>query len=130
MTKLVQRGAVPIDGLEIRLRPRHLYEIVRWAVEGAITAHAKVRAGRGDQRIGVGQDEAVTVRHRCGSAGHFRRGVLALIGVEHRKPLEKWDRVRFIAVALGALAFVFGYKAVGINDCGAVLALSDISAEA
>jgi hypothetical protein len=89
MTKLVQRRAVPIDGLEIRLWPRHLYEIMSWTVEGAVTADAEVGAGRGDQRFGVGQDEAIG--HRCRCAGQFRRKALALIGVEHREPLEKWN---------------------------------------
>src|SRR6516162_48479 len=127
MTKLMYRRAVPVDRLEIRLGPRDLYEVIRRAVEGAIATDTEVGGGRVDERFSVRQNE--TVWYRCGSASQFRRQTVALIGVEHRKPLEEWDRIRLIAVALGALAFLVRYKAVGIDDRGAVLALADISAE-
>ena len=71
MTELMERRPVPIDGLEIGLGPRHLDEIVDGAVEGALAANAEVSAGRGDQRLGVRQDEPLG--NRRGSAGQFRR---------------------------------------------------------
>jgi hypothetical protein len=57
MGELMQGGPMPVDGLEIDLRPRHLYEIMDGAVERALSANPKFYAGRADQRLGVRQDE-------------------------------------------------------------------------
>ena len=66
VTELVQGRPVPVDRLEIGVGPRHLDEIVGRAVEGAVAADAEVGAGRGDQRLGVGQDKPLGNRRRCG----------------------------------------------------------------
>src|SRR5215469_13460289 len=89
MTELVQGRPVPVDGLVIGLGPRNLYEIIVRAIEGAIAADAEVGAGRGDQCLGVRQDEPVG--NRCGSARQFARQVFALVGVEHRESFQKRD---------------------------------------
>ena len=57
MTELMQCGPVPIDRLEIGLRRRHLHKIVRRVVEGRLAADAEIRAGGGDQRLGLGLDQ-------------------------------------------------------------------------
>ena len=58
MSQFMAGRPVPIDRLEIGLRRRHLYEVVRRAVEGARAADAKIRAGGGDQRLGLRLDQA------------------------------------------------------------------------
>lgn len=52
MAELMQGGAVPVDRLEMGLRPRDLHKVVGRAVEGLIAADPKVGAGRVDQRFG------------------------------------------------------------------------------
>ena len=64
MTELVQRRAVPVDRLEIGLRRRHLHEVGRRHVEGAAAADAEVDAGRRDQRLDPGLDQAGLRRRR------------------------------------------------------------------
>jgi hypothetical protein len=103
-------------------------KIIVGAVKGTIAAGAEVCAGRGDQRLGVRQDEPLG--NRCGSARQFARQVFALIGVEHRKSFEERDRVGLVSVALRALAFLIGHKTVAVDDRRAMLALADIAAEA
>src|SRR6516225_4884147 len=95
MTELVQGRPVPFDGLVIGLGPRNLNEIMDGAVEGAIAADAEVGAGRGDQCLGVRQDEPVG--NRCGSARQFARQVFALVGVEHRESFQKRDRIGLVS---------------------------------
>src|SRR5215471_13376292 len=91
MAELVQGSPVPVDGLEIRLRPRHLYEIMGSVVEGTVAADAEVGAGRGDQHLDVRQDESLG--HRRGSTRQLGREIFALVGVENREPLEKRNRI-------------------------------------
>ena len=64
VTELMQRGAVPVDRLEIGLRRRHLHIVVRWCVEGAAAADAEVDARRLDQRLDRGLDQAGLRRRR------------------------------------------------------------------
>ena len=73
VAELVQGGPVPVDGLEIGVGPRHLYEIIGGAVEGAIASDAEVSARRGDQRFDVRQDETFGNRFRSvrQSGGRF-----------------------------------------------------------
>ena len=77
MTKLMQGRPMPIDGLEIGLRPRNLDEIVAGAVEGTIAADAEVGAGSSDQRLGMGENQPV--RHRRGSCRQRFGQILALV---------------------------------------------------
>ena len=44
MTEFVQRGAVPVDRLEIGLRRRDLHVVFGGSIEGAIAADAEVNA--------------------------------------------------------------------------------------
>lgn len=119
---------MPVDRLEIGVRPGHLHVILRGAVEGPVAADAKIGAGRGDQRLGLGEDQ--TLGHRRRGSDKFARQVLALIGVEHGESLEERNRAGFVAVALRPLAFLAGDEAVGIDDCGAVLAFAHVAAKA
>src|SRR6516162_9680264 len=128
MRKLVERRAVPVDGLEICLRPRHLYEIVPRIIKGAVAADAKIGTGGSDQRFGLRKDQSFGKRR--GSACQFRRKIFALVGVEHSESFEEWDRVRLVSIALRPPALLIGHKTVGIDDRGAALALADIAAEA
>src|SRR5580693_1680119 len=127
VTELMEDRSMPVDRLEIGVGPRHLNVVVGGAVEGEIATHAEVGAGRGDQRLGLGQDQPV---------GHGLRGgdqsgeVLTLISVEDRESFEERDRAGLVAVALRPLAFVIGNEAICIDDGGAALAFADIPAEA
>jgi hypothetical protein len=127
VAELMHGGPVPVDGLEIGLRPRDLNEIMDGAVEGAIAANAEVGAGRGDQCFGVRQDESFG--NRCRSARQFRREMLALVGVEHGEVLEERNRVRLVTVALRPLPFLIGHEAIRIHDGGTMLALANVPAE-
>ena len=91
MTELVECRPVPIDRLEIGVRPGHLHVILRGAVEGPVAADAEIGAGRGDQRLGLGQDQTLGHRRR-GGRPDLAGKALALIGVEHGKSLEERDR--------------------------------------
>jgi hypothetical protein len=53
MGELMEGRPMPVDGLEIGLRPRHLYEIMDGAVERALSANPEFYAGRANQRLGV-----------------------------------------------------------------------------
>ena len=57
MTKLMERGPVPVDRLEIGVGPRHLDEVAASGVEGAFAADAEIGAGRRDQRLGLREDQ-------------------------------------------------------------------------
>ena len=91
---------MPVDGLEIGIRTRHLNEIVNRAIERPLAADAEVGGRRGDQRLGVRQDKPLGNRRR--GCGHPVGQALALVGVKHREPFEERDRPRLIAIALGS----------------------------
>jgi hypothetical protein len=101
---------------------------VNGTVERAIAADAEVSAGRSDQGLGVQQDKAPG--NRCRSTRQFRRETFALVRIEHCESLNERDRIGLVSIALGPPAFLIGDKAVGIDDGGAVLALTDITAQA
>src|SRR5260370_22998387 len=128
MAELMQGRPMPVDGLEIGLRPRDLDEIVVGAVEGALAADAEVGAASGDQRLGMRQNEPFG--NRCGSARQRLRQVLALVGVEHRESLEERNCIGLVSIALGPPTFLVWREAVGIDDSLALLALADVSAQA
>ena len=128
MTKLMQGGPVPVDRFEIGVRPRDLDEIMVGAVEGAIAADAEVGAGRNDERLGLRQDHSLG--NWCGSGRQFPRQIFALVGVEHREPLQEWDRDGLVSIALGPPTFLVRCEAIGIHDGRAMLTLANIGAEA
>ena len=103
---------MPVDGLEIDLRPRHLYEIMDGAVERALSANPKFYAGRADQRLGVRQDEPFG--NRCGSGRQFRREIFALVGVEHREAFQKGNCAGLVSIAVSPAAFLIWHEAVSI----------------
>jgi hypothetical protein len=71
MRKLMERSPMPVDGLEIGLWSRHVYEIMDGAVERALSANPEFYAGRADQRLGVRQDQPFG--NRCRGARQFVR---------------------------------------------------------
>ena len=128
MAELVHGSPVPVDGLEIRLRPRHLYEIMDSVVEGTVAANAEVSTRPGDQRLGVRQYQSLGTR--CGGARQCGREIFALVGVENREPLEKRNRIGLVSVAFGAPVLLVGHKTIGVDNGRAVFSLADMSAEA
>ena len=126
MTEFMQRGAVPIDRLEIGLWRRDLHIIFRRRIEGAIAADTKRDAGRLDQGFDPRLDQAWW-RWRRG--GGDLSGSLALIGVEHGKALEEWNRLCFFASLGGASLLVARHKAVGVDNRCAAFALADMAAK-
>src|SRR5579864_6680930 len=128
MGELVDCRTVPIYWFEICLRRRDANKVIQNVVIRAITTNAEFYAGRADQRLGMRQDKPFG--NRCRVARQFGREIFALVGVEYRKPFEEGNGVGLVSIALRPSAFLVGYKAIGVNDGGAVLALADISAEA
>src|SRR5260370_27274211 len=128
VSEFVQGSPMPMDGLEIGFGRRHLNEIERQIIKGAIAANAKIGAGGSDHGFGLGQDQSLG--NRCGSACQFRREIFALVGVEHCKSLQEADRVGLASVALGASAFLIWREAVGVDYGRAPLTLADVSAKA
>jgi hypothetical protein len=128
MTELMKGRAVPVDGLEVRLRRRHLHIIVHRHIEGTLATDAKVDSCGSDQRLDLGLDQAwFRGRHR----GHEVLGqTFTLRKVEDGESFEEIDGVGFFAGLLRSLLLVIGDKAVGIDDRGAALALEDMAAEA
>ena len=127
MAQLMQGRAVPVDRLEIGLRRRDHHEVRTRRIEGAVAADAEVDAGRPDQRLDPGLDQARQRRWRDGR--NLGRQVFALGGVEDCEPFQERDCGRFLAGLAGASLLVIRHKAVGIDDGGAVLALAHIAAE-
>ena len=127
MAELMQRRAMPVHRLEIGLRRGHLDEVADDRIERAVAADPDVGATGPEQRLGLGQDEAVGNR-RCRGCDRVGQA-FALIGVEHREAFEERDGARRVAVAVGALALGLGHDAVGIDHRGAAFALADIAAE-
>lgn len=127
VAELVERGAVPVDRFEIGVGRWHLHIVERRDVEGAVAADAEVDAGCADQGFHLGLDQARR-RWRRDDRDVLRQ-ILALRSVEHREAFQERDRVGFLAGLAGAPSFVVGYKAVGIDDLRATLALADIAAE-
>ena len=66
MAELVERRAMPIDRLEIRVRTRHLDVIVARNIEGAVAADAEIGAGGGNQCLRLWQDQALGYGRRSG----------------------------------------------------------------
>ena len=81
-----------------------------------------------DQRLGLRLDHARWRRRR--DVGDVLRQVLTLVGIEDGEALEERNRLCLLAMLGGPLAFIIGHEAVGIDDGGAALALSDIATEA
>jgi hypothetical protein len=128
MASLVERGAVPVDGLNIGLWRWDLYEIAPRIVERPVSTDTEIHAGGPDQRFGLRQDEVGLDRRfdRSDSLGQ----TLALCCVEDGEALEERDRLRFLAGLRSASAFVLRREAVGIDDRRTALALPDIATEA
>ncbi|PWJ72651.1 hypothetical protein C7441_1328 [Pseudaminobacter salicylatoxidans] len=127
VTEFMQRRPMPVDRLEIRLRRRHLHEVLRGHIKGAVAADAEVDAGGPNQRLGTRLDQAGRGRRR--GNGDLLGQPVALGGVEDGEPLEERDAVRLVSGLAGASLLVLGSEAVGIDDGGAAFALADIAAE-
>jgi hypothetical protein len=100
--------AVPVDRLEIGLRRRDHHEVRVRRVEGSIAADAEVDAGRPDQRLDPGHDQA-RQRRWC-DGRNLGRKVFVLGGVEDGEPLQERDRGGFLAGPAGAPLFIVGTK--------------------
>jgi hypothetical protein len=86
-----------------------------------------ILATSGGERLGLRLDQARLRRGR--DVGNVFRQAFALIGVEDREAFEEGDGLG-LPIGLGcAPAFVVGHDAIGIDDGGAALALSNIAAE-
>ena len=127
MRQFMQGRPMPIDGLEIGLRWRHLHIIFCRYIEGAIAANAEVDPGRLDQVFNLWLDQAWWRRRWCRC--DLREQVVALIRVENREALEEWNGLGFLTVLARAMLFFEWHKAVGIDDGRAALALADVTAE-
>ena len=127
MTEFMQRGAVPIDRLEIGLRRRDLHIVFGRCIECAIAADAERDAGGLDQGFDRGLDQARRRWRRSG--GDLVRQFLALIGVEHGKALEERDCLRLFAGLGGASLFVIRHETIRVDDGGAAFALANVAAE-
>ena len=127
MGAFVKGGSMPIDRLEKRLGRRHLYEVLRGYVEGAIASDAKVDAARLDKRRHLGLDQARLGRWSGDS--DIVGKPLALQSVEDREPLQERNGLRILAGLAGASLLVVGDEPVGINDSGAVFAAPYMAAK-
>ena len=127
MTELMQRGAVPVDRLEIGLWRRDLDIVFGRCVEGAIAADTKRDARGLDQGFDLGLDQAWRRwrRRGCDLIGQ----AVALVGVEDGKALEEWNRLRLFAGLGGASLLVAWHETVGVDDGGAAFALADMAAK-
>ena len=128
MSQFMAGRPVPVDRLEIGLRRRRLYEIVRRAVEGARAADTKIRAGGGGSTPRPGSI-------RPGWRWGRDLGAISSGRPSHWSVLKTVKRLRN-GIAPGSwpvlrpAAFVLRREAVGINDGRAALTLPDIAAEA
>src|SRR5580704_13022706 len=120
--------SMPIYGLEICFRRRHLHIVRARRIECLIAADPKIDAGRADEGIDFGQDEIGANRRR--RDGKRFRQILTLLAIENREALEEGDRTGFIPIAFRTLAFVIRNEAVGIDDGSTVLAFADAAANA
>lgn len=127
VSELVQGGAMPVDRLEVGLRPRYLHVVVGRTVERLVAADPKVRAGGGDEGGGLRQDEPLRDRGR--RRGDLGRQAFALGDIEDREALQEQDLIRGPAVPLSPAPFGVGGEAVGKDDGHAALAATDIAAQ-
>src|SRR4051812_47783452 len=125
MSEFVQRGAVPVDWLEIGGRRRHLHIILRRDIEGATATDTELDC-RLDQRLHAWLDRAGGWWR--GDRRNLFRETIALVDVEDREALEEWNRLRFLAGLGCALLLVIGNEAVSIDNGCAVLTLPDMAA--
>ena len=109
---------------EYRLR-RHLNIVARRHVEGLVAADPEIRAGRHDQRLGMGNDLALGQGHRI--VGEAGTQAFALREVEQSVALEEGNCLCLVAAPAGARLLGLGNEAVGEDDGGARLALADIA---
>ena len=126
MSEFVQRGAVPVDWLEIGGRRRHLHIILRRDIEGATATDTELDACRLDQRLHAWLDRAG--RWWRGDRRNLFRETIALVDVEDREALEEWNCLRFLAGLGCAFLLVIGNEAVSIDNGCAVLTLPDMAA--
>lgn len=127
MTQFVQRGAVPVNWLEIGFWPRHLHGVERGRVEGAVAADPHVGATCADQRLEVRHDQPLGHGRRRG--GQVVRQAVALIDGKDREPLQERDRLGVLARLTGPALLPVGHEAVGVDDRRSAFALTDVAAE-
>src|SRR5258708_33243621 len=87
MTEFMQRGAMPIDRLEIGLRRRDLHVVFGRSIEGALAANVERYAGGLDQGFDNRLNQARRRWRSCGC--DLVRQILALVSVENGKTLEE-----------------------------------------
>src|ERR1700686_3839060 len=127
MTEFMQRGAMPIDRLEIGLRRRDLHVVFGRSIEGALAANAKRYAGGLDE----GFDRRFNqVRRRWRSCGcDLARQIHALVSVENGKTLEERDGLPLFT-GLGRTPFLIArHETIGVDDGRAAFALANVAAE-
>ena len=127
VTKLVQRGAIPVDRLGERALRRDCHIVLGGRIIGLHRPDPEIRAARADQRMRCrnglvfGQWQ-VRCQHRLGQA-------FALPDVEYREPLEKRDLPRLAILVARAVLLALGREPVGLADRGSALALADAAAQ-
>src|SRR5947207_11422390 len=127
MTEFMQRGAMPIDRLEIGLRRRDLHVVFGRSIEGALAANAKRYAGGLDQGFDRRLNQARRRWRSCGC--DLVRQILALVSVENGKTLEeRYDLHLF--TGLGRTPFLIArHETIGVDDGRAAFALANVAAE-
>src|SRR5579859_1495572 len=127
MTEFMQRGAMPIDRLEIGLRRRHLHVVFGRSIEGALAANAERDASGLDQGFDRRLNQARRRWRSCGS--DLVRQILALVSIENGKTLEERYGLH-IFTGLGRTPFLVARnETIGIDDGGAAFALTNVAAE-
>ena len=127
VAEFMQGRAMPVDRLEIALRPWQLDVVVRRSVEGLVAAKPQVGAAGADQRLDLGDDQPF--RDRWRHSDEIIGQAVALRGVEDRESFEERDGYGFVARLARTAAFIVGNKAVGIDDGRAAFALPHIAAK-
>src|ERR1700761_5739898 len=113
MTKLMERGAMPVDSFEIGLRRWDLHVVLDGDVERTITADTKIDVRGLDECFNRGLDQPCRRWRRCGCelVGHF----VALVAVKDGEPFEEWNRLRFFAGFGGTSLLVGRHETIGVD---------------
>src|SRR5216684_1252092 len=127
MTEFMQRGAMPVDRLEIGLRRRDLHVVFGRSIEGALAANVERYAGGLDQGFDRRLNQARRRWRSCGC--DLVRQILALVRVENGKTLEERDGLHLFT-GLGRTPFLIArHETIGVDDGRAAFALADVAAK-
>ena len=115
MAQLVKSRAMPVDRLMEIVGPRHGDIVMPRAVISGRATDAKIGARRGDQFLGVRQDQAIRDGRRW-ETDMFGQ-VVTLVDREHREMLEERNPAAGCgAFGIRSATFAAGHKAAGVDD--------------